>query len=245
MTNPVDGGVALPAEDPDKYSQDSSAAAFEAKSPRSYVTFALIGVNVAVFLAMVASGVNFVNPSGWDIVKWGGNFMPLTRSGEWWRLITAMFLHFGVFHLSFNMYALLQVGRYLEPVLGSRRFALAYFGTGIAASFSSLWFHTDNSVGAGASGAIFGLFGVLLALVTTDLFEKDYAKKMRSSVLTLVGINLVLGWQLGLDNAAHIGGLVAGVLFGYIYFRALRSRRPPPPNYSVGVDLSSQGRVRF
>lgn len=223
MTTPSDGGVALPAEDPDKLSQDSEAGAVETKRPRSFVTYALIGINVAVFLAMVASGVSFANPSGWDIVRWGGNFAPLTRSGEWWRLVTAMFLHFGVVHLTFNMYALLQVGRYLEPLLGSRRYLVAYFATGIFASLVSLLFHTDNSVGAGASGAIFGLFGVQLALVTTDLFEKDYAKKMRSSMLTLIGVNLFLGWQIGLDNAAHIGGLAAGLLFGYVYSRALRS----------------------
>jgi rhomboid protease GluP len=226
MTDPADGGVALPAEDPDNYSQAGGAGAFEAKSPRGYVTFALIAVNVAVFLAMVASGVNFLNPSGLDVVKWGGNYTPLTRSGEWWRLITAMFLHFGVVHLSFNMYALLQVGRYLEPLLGSRRYLLAYFATGIVASFVSLLFHTDNSVGAGASGAIFGLFGLQLAVAMTDFFPEDYAKKMRSSILTLIGVNLVLGWQLGLDNAAHIGGLAMGFAFGYVYFGVLRSARP-------------------
>jgi rhomboid protease GluP len=137
-----------------------------------------------------------------------------------------MFLHFGVVHLSFNMYALLQVGRYLEPLLGSRRYLLAYFATGIVASFVSLLFHTDNSVGAGASGAIFGLFGLQLAVAMTDFFPEDYAKKMRSSILTLIGVNLVLGWQLGLDNAAHIGGLATGFAFGYIYFGVLRSVRP-------------------
>jgi rhomboid protease GluP len=226
--NPSDGELALPAEERDT-SSAKRAATFNAKFRRSPVTVVLIAVNVAVFLAMVASGVNFVNPKGWDIVRWGGNFTPLTRSGEWWRLVTAMFVHFGVVHLSFNMYALLQVGTYLEPVLGRSRYLLAYFGTGIVASLVSLWFHPDNSVGAGASGAIFGLFGLLLALVTTDLFPKEYAKAMRSNILTLVAINLFLGWQLGLDNAAHIGGLATGLAFGYIYYSAALRDRPHRP----------------
>jgi membrane associated rhomboid family serine protease len=227
MANPADGGLALPAEDPDKAptSQENGAPAFKAKIRRSYVTFALIAVNVAVFLAMVANGVDFLRPSGWDLVKWGGDFKPLTTNGEWWRLITSMFLHIGIIHIAFNMYALFQVGRYLEPVLGRWRYLCAYFGTGIAASLLSLWFHADNSVGAGASGAIFGLFGLLLALVTTDLFPKQYAKEMRSNILTLLIVNLFLGWQLGLDNAAHIGGTATGLAFGYAYIGALRAKR--------------------
>ncbi len=245
MPNLADGGLALPADDPANTppSEENDAESFTVNSPRSYVTFALMAVNIAVFLAMVASGVDFFKPTGWDAVRWGGNYKPLTTSGQWWRLVTSMFLHFGVIHLAFNMYALLQVGRYLEPLLRRRRYLFAYFATGIAASLVSLWFHSDNSVSAGASGAIFGLFGIELAVATTDFFPEDYAKKMRSSMLTLIGVNLFLGWQLGLDNAAHIGGLVTGFVFGYIYFRAVRSQRPPP-NYPVGTD-TTQYKVRF
>ena len=120
------------------------------------VTPVLIWVNIAVFVAMVISGVNFLEPDTQSLVKWGANFRPATLQNEWWRLITNVFLHIGLLHLLLNMYALMYIGLLLEPYLGKLRFLTAYLLTGIAASTASLWFH-DQTVSAGASGAIFGM----------------------------------------------------------------------------------------
>jgi rhomboid protease GluP len=186
------------------------------------ITYSLIALNVLIFLMMVISGVGIFEPLVADLLKWGGNFKPYTTGGEWWRLITCMFVHIGIIHIAFNMYALFSVGVYLEPMLGKARYIIAYLCTGVFASLTSLWWHNDATVSAGASGAIFGMYGVFLALLTTKLIPA----KVRSELLRSIGIfvvyNLVYGMKSGVDNAAHVGGLISGFIVGYIYFLSLR-----------------------
>jgi rhomboid protease GluP len=133
-----------------------------------------------------------------------------------------VFVHIGIIHIAFNMYALFSVGVYLEPMLGKARYIIAYLCTGVFASLTSLWWHNDATVSAGASGAIFGMYGVFLALLTTKLIPA----KVRSELLRSIGIfvvyNLVYGMKSGVDNAAHVGGLISGFIVGYIYFLSLR-----------------------
>jgi rhomboid protease GluP len=134
-----------------------------------------------------------------------------------------MFVHIGIIHIAFNMYALFYVGRYLEPMLGTWRYTVAYLCTGVFASIASIWWSKDV-VSAGASGAIFGLYGVFFALLTTKLIPA----KMRSSLLSSIGVfiayNLIYGaGKAGTDNAAHFGGLLTGFVIGYIYFLSFRS----------------------
>jgi rhomboid protease GluP len=119
------------------------------------------------------------------------------------------------------MYALLMVGLQLEPLLGSTRVIALYVITGIFASVASLWWH-DNTVSAGASGAIFGLYGVFLALLTTDLLHKEVRQQLLSSIGVFVVYNLIYGLKGGVDNAAHIGGLLSGVVMGFALYPALR-----------------------
>ncbi|HYE56033.1 MAG TPA: rhomboid family intramembrane serine protease [Chitinophagaceae bacterium] len=188
-----------------------------------YVTYYLIGVCALVFVLMAVSGVNVLNPDAASIVNWGGNMRAYTVSGEWWRLITCMFVHVGIIHVLFNMYALYAVGLYLEPLLGRWRMLAAYLSTGTLASLASLWWSADR-VSAGASGAIFGLYGIFLALLTTNLIDKRMRRGMLQNIVVFVIFNLVYGLREGIDNAAHAGGLVSGLVLGYVFF--LMQKRP-------------------
>ncbi|WP_315814125.1 rhomboid family intramembrane serine protease [Paraflavitalea speifideaquila] len=137
----------------------------------NFVTPILIGINVLIFILMAIDGAHILQPDSEVLIKWGANFRPMTLDGQWWRLITCCFVHIGIFHLALNMYALTYIGVALEPFLGPARLLTAYLLTGIASSTTSLWWH-DLSVSAGASGAIFGLYGVFFAMLTTSLIEK-------------------------------------------------------------------------
>ena len=143
-------------------------------------------------------------------------FRPSTTNGEWWRLLTNSFLHGGLMHLLGNMYGLLFVGLFLEPKLGKTKYAVIYLTTGIIASTASLYFN-EPIVSIGASGAIFGLYGVFLALIMTKVFPKDFSKAFLTSTLIFIGYNLLMGFAgTRIDNAAHIGGLVSGFIIGLI-----------------------------
>ncbi|HYF32443.1 MAG TPA: rhomboid family intramembrane serine protease [Chitinophagaceae bacterium] len=182
-----------------------------------YVTYTLIGINVLVFIIMIASGVHIMNPSGEDILDWGGNMRQYTASGEWWRLITSTFIHIGVLHLAMNMYALYSLGLYLEPVMGRWKFLAAYLATGVLASTTSLWWSGER-VSAGASGAIFGIAGVWLALLLTNYVGRKVRQAMLQSMMIYVAFNLIYGLKGNIDNSAHIGGLVSGLVFGGLFF---------------------------
>ncbi len=185
------------------------------------VTPILIDLNILVFIVMVASGVNFFSPTSASLLQWGANLRLLTLDGQWWRLITCCFLHIGILHLLLNMYALLYIGMLLEPRLGALRFAAAYLLTGVVASMASLYWHS-NTVSAGASGAIFGMYGVFLAMLTTNSIEKSVRQRLLASIAFFVFYNLVYGMQGGIDNAAHIGGLLSGVVTGYVFYFSLK-----------------------
>lgn len=196
---------------------------FSIFKPRNgyFVTPILIDFNILIFILMVISGANFLLPDNQSLLIWGANFRPITLNGEWWRLITNCFLHIGIVHLLMNMYALLYIGILLEPILGKAKFIAAYLLTGIAASITSLWWH-EITISAGASGAIFGMYGVFLALLTTNLIEKTARKTLFTSIAIFVGYNLVNGFKDGIDNAAHTGGLISGIIIGYAFLLSLR-----------------------
>ncbi len=186
-----------------------------------YITPILVDINIIVFILMVISGAGFLQPDNESLIKWGANFRPVTLDGQWWRLITNFFVHIGVMHLLLNMYALLFIGLLLEPYLGKARFAAAYFLTGIIASVTSLYLH-DLTVSAGASGAIFGMYGVFLAMLTTNFIEKSQRKPLLISIGIFVAYNLMYGMKGGIDNAAHIGGLASGLIIGYCFYPGLK-----------------------
>lgn len=185
-----------------------------------YVTPILLYLNLLIFIIMVLSGVSIFQPEIQDLLNSGANFRPKTLDGEWWRLITSNFIHIGIFHILVNMFALIYIGIHLEPLLGRIKFISLYLATGIIASLSSLWWN-ENIVSAGASGSIFGMYGVFIALLTTSLIEKNARKTMFKSMLIFVFINLSNGINSNIDNAAHIGGLLSGIFFGYIFYPAI------------------------
>lgn len=181
------------------------------------VTQAIFGINVAVFIAMALAGVSMLdNPAGQDLVHWGANFGPLTVSGQWWRLLTCVFVHGGLLHIAFNMWCLWDLGRLAESVYGHWTFAVVYLITGLSASLASvIWNPVVLSVGA--SGAIFGIAGALIASFYLGEFSLPRAAMtgMLRSVVVFVGYNLFFGAVIArTDNAAHIGGLLMGLLLG-------------------------------
>ena len=131
---------------------------------RAYVTPSIIAINVAVFLIMLAAGADLMNPNPAIHIRFGSNFGPLTWTGEEWRLLTSAFLHFGLLHIALNMFALYQAGGLVERLFGSTRFALIYLLSALSGSVASGWWDPLRN-SAGASGAIFGVYGALLAFM--------------------------------------------------------------------------------
>lgn len=191
----------------------------EADQPRQLtdvVSIALIGINILVYVAMVVKGVPALNPGPQDILKWGGDFAPMTLHGQWWRLFTSCFVHFGIIHIGMNMFILLQIGPFVERLYGSARFLFLYLAAGVAGALVSLYVH-PIAVGAGASGAIFGLYGGLLAflLIERSVVDPAAAKPLIKSAVIFLGYNLVYGLaRPETDLSAHIGGLLGGFLIG-------------------------------
>lgn len=194
------------------------------------VTPVLINLNILIFIVLALSGVHVLSPEGQDLIAVGANFGPYTLTGEWWRLFSSMFLHIGVLHLLVNMYALASIGGVLESLVGKKQFALAYVLCGLAGSLGSLWWD-QMRISAGASGAIFGMFGMFMTVV---LLEREMSwQQKKGMVLNMLGViafNLVFGLQSGIDNAAHTGGLVMGIVFGAVLL--LRSGRYITHRYS-------------
>ncbi|ARK29388.1 rhomboid family intramembrane serine protease [Halalkalibacter krulwichiae] len=143
------------------------------------------------------------------LIEFGAKFNPLILEGEWWRLVTAMFLHIGFLHVLMNSLALYYLGSAVERMYGTVRFIFIYFVAGLAGSVASFAF--NEQVAAGASGAIFGLFGALLYFGV--IHKKLFLRTMGKSVITILLINLIIGFSLPMvDNGAHIGGLLGGFL---------------------------------
>ncbi len=195
--------------------------AVAAFTPRAWVTPVLIAVNVLVFAAML------IATRGWQLtpdqlLAWGANYGPRTLSGEWWRVLTAAFLHFNLLHLGFNMLLLADLGRLMERLLGNVGYLTLYLVSAVLASLASLWWR-PTIVSAGASGAGFGLCGALLAflVVQRGTVPGAVVRHLRS-VLVFVGFNLIFGMTVAwIDNAAHIGGLAAGFGCGLLLARPL------------------------
>jgi len=189
----------------------------------SSATGILIGANVLVFVAMVLRGVSPTDPTVDQILRWGANFGPYTLDHQWWRLLTCMFLHIGIVHLLLNMWALLNVGPLAEAVYGRSNFVAIYFLCGLSGSVASLlWNPTVTS--AGASGAIFGIIG---ALIATLYFDKVRIPRhvsrpiLTSLVASAISVLLYGYFKTGIDNGAHIGGLVTGLIAGTVIGRHL------------------------
>jgi membrane associated rhomboid family serine protease len=191
------------------------------------VTLGLIAVNVGVYLAELALGGSQDGTNN-TIFDHGALYLPLVASGDWWRLLTTDFLHFGIFHLAVNMYSLYWVGSVLEHVIGRWRFLLLYLASGLAGSAGAL-IATPNAVTVGASGAIFGILGALYVL------ERHGHIASGGQIAGLIVLNLIVtlafsGFALGgsvtgfqISLGGHVGGLLAGVVSMWLLLQVRRS----------------------
>ena len=178
---------------------------FAPKKP--YVTYILIALNIIMFVMMYIFGNGSNNVA--TLIKFGANYRGTIAYKEFYRLITCAFLHIGIVHLLFNCYALYIIGPQLESYFGKIKYLIIYLGSAITASLMSIIF--SDSISAGASGALFGLFGALL------FFGYHYrvylGSVLKSQIIPLIVFNLLFGFTVsGIDNAAHIGGLIGGYL---------------------------------
>jgi rhomboid protease GluP len=179
-----------------------------ARTPRLWVTPLLVGMNLAVFLGMVATGVSALNPSAEGLLRWGANYAPRTTAGEWWRLVTNVFVHIGVIHIAMNMLVLWQIGALVERLLGHRPFLLVYLVAGFCGSLASISWH-PLVISAGASSAVFGIYGVLIAYLVLHRgsIPRTVLLQLQKSTAFFIGLNVLFGLQQkGIDMAAHVGG---------------------------------------
>lgn len=170
------------------------------------LTFILIVTNIFMFYLLETSGGS---ADIRHLIESGANYNPAIMDGEWWRLLSSMFLHIGFFHLLMNMFALYYLGMAVERIFGSTRFIAIYFLAGIGGSVASFTF--SPSVSAGASGAIFGLFGALLFFGMNH--KRLFAQTMGKNIVMIIGINILIGFLIPqIDHAAHLGGLIFGFI---------------------------------
>src|SRR5580700_660430 len=215
-----DSPVSLTCPECDKRRGQSSLAGIPTSgqapvTPSFLITTALIGLNVLVFLIMVLRGVSPLLPSPQEAIAFGADYGPYTLNGQWWRLATSMFVHFGIVHIGLNMWCLWNLGRAAEQLMGRASYLLAYFVSGIFSSIASVYWHPMGA-SAGASGAIFGMAGVLVSYVYLKKTPSHIKinSKMLGSLGTFIAYNLAFGALPGISNAAHIGGLVMGLVVG-------------------------------
>lgn len=179
---------------------------FSFKKP--IVTYILIFICILVFILMYVLGNG--STDNYTLLVFGANVDTLTKNGDYYRLFTSMFLHIGILHLLCNMYSLYIIGKEVENVFGKVKYLIIYLLSGIAGSILSLAFN-HNTICAGASGAIFGLLGALLYF---GYYYRTYlGVTLTRSIIPVIVLNLIIGFtSSGIDNAAHIGGLVGGIL---------------------------------
>ena len=201
------------------------------------LTQVFLGANVMVFMAMVLASGPSLDFNGEVMVHFGANFGPLTLSGQWWRLLTYMFLHGGLMHIAFNMWCLWDLGALCESLYGRWTYAAIYFITGIAGGLASVGWN-PGVLTVGASGAIFGLAGALISSFYLGEFSvpRVAIQGTLRSLLFFVGFNVLFGsFVPGIDNACHAGGLVSGLIVGALIARL--APQPDRPLQRVGVVL--------
>lgn len=202
-------------------------------------TYFLVGVNCLVFILMVLSGVSATEPNSDQLLHWGANNGFLVLNGEWWRLLSATFVHVGLLHLGTNMWCLWNLGLLGEPLLGPLGLVAVYLLTGISGNLLSIAVN-PRVVGAGASGAVFGIAGILIVLLSNKALPipQFELKRLRRSVIQFAVLNFVLGGGLQIvhsvqrfqslpmiDNMAHLGGFLSGLALGVPLLARMTSGR--------------------
>jgi membrane associated rhomboid family serine protease len=198
------------------------------------VTWVLIGLNVAVFVAQLATiraGENPVMGMGAEgsLVEDGAIFGPAVAAGEWWRLVTSGFLHLGLLHVGMNMFVLYMIGPQLERLLGGLRFLGLYVASLLAGALGVMLVE-PNAFTAGASGAIYGLLGAAAAYQLSN-----HINIWRSGLGTLILINLAATFMFGFSAGGHFGGLIGGGAVGYLLFQLEQREVPAIAGFFVAV----------
>jgi rhomboid protease GluP len=177
------------------------------------ITYVIIFINIILWLVTELAGGS---ASQAVLVKFGALYEPAVLDGEIWRMVSAAFLHIGIIHLAINMYTLYQLGNFVESFFGRGKFIATYVLTAIVASTVSLIF--SGGISAGASGALFGLTGLLLGNAWA---KKTYSFDLpidEKQLIPFVAYNLIYGFIIpGIDNFAHIGGLLGGLALGFVF----------------------------
>lgn len=198
-------------------------------TPHVFNTHLLVAANAVVFVLMVLSEPEAISaPSRETLIRFGANFGPQTLGGEPWRLFTSMFVHIGIIHIALNMWVLWDIGRLMERVVGNTGFLVLYIISGLCGSVASVAYN-PYVLSAGASGAVFGLFGGLLGFLVLGrgCMPTEIVTSLRSSATAFVGYNLIFGFIIrGIDNAAHLGGFAGGCLCGLLLGQQLTLERP-------------------
>lgn len=179
-------------------------------------TAILVWTNILVFGVIMVMGVNFISPTGQELLEVGGNRKLEVFNGAYWRLFTSVFVHAGIAHLFVNLFGIGVAGYLLENKVSHFWLIVVYMVCGTLASLVSV-FYNDNIVSVGGSGAIFGLFGVILSFAVFKVYQSEIRKFIWWVLILYAGINLLLGTLMkGIDNAAHFGGVIAGFIIGYL-----------------------------
>ncbi len=176
-------------------------------------TAILLLINILVFIALLFYGLNIISPTPKELLEVGGIRKLEVLNGEYWRVFTSIFIHSGIMHLLMNFLALVLSGTLLENVLGSVKLIVSFIICGVLASFASIYWH-DHTISVGASGAIFGLFGILLVFTIFKIYNTDMRKITWPLLAIYGGISIFFIFLGGIDNAAHFGGLLTGCILG-------------------------------
>ena len=194
------------------------------------VTQLIFGINIAVFIGMTLSGASPLEPSGQTLLAWGANIGPYTLGYQPWRLLTSVFVHIGILHLAFNLWCLWSLGEMAERLYGHVTVACIYLLCGVSGSLASLWWHRFPALSAGASGAIFGIAGAVLASMKLgEVRSLGFCAGTKQSLIFFIAFNVGFGLISGtIDNACHFGGLVAGFVLGGLIAKLAPEERPAP-----------------
>ncbi len=180
----------------------------------------IVAINIVIFVAMVivSGGKAATTPTTQMLQEWGANFGPLSLNGEWWRLFSSMFLHIGFVHIAFNMAALWNLGESTEGAFGTPRMLNLYLLSGLGGSCCSMLFN-PGVTSAGASGAIFGIYGALFAyfFANRKAMGKEAFLAGTKSATAFLALNIVMGIAFHFDNFCHVGGLITGFILGSFY----------------------------
>ena len=210
------------------------------QSSSMIVTQAIFGINVAVFVAMVMAGVAmFDDPSWQDLVHWGANYGPLTVSGQWWRLLTCVFVHSGLLHIASNMYGLWILGRIAESLYGRWTFAIVYLLCGLSGSIASVVWN-PVCLERGCIGSRLRDCGCLgCILLSGRIFAAARRGDGHRSLPSCGSRRQFVFWRrvAGIDNAAHVGGLVMGLILGALIAKVAPRKMMPSPRWRASIRI--------